>query len=687
MSKLILPENNAAIQQLVNEAFLGLGDTNRIQITDEILYPSDEFVDNPFLDILNIFRNPDNFYYTCKHILNLKLHPFQIVILQELWVRKFPMLIASRGSGKSFILSVYCILRALFHQPCKIILVGGAFRQSKILFDYMETIWSNSPVLRSIVGESQREGPRRDIDRCTFFIGRSEIMAIPLGSKGEKIRGLRSNYTITDEFSSVPNEIFETVVRGFGAVTSDPVENVKRLAGIDLLKDMGLYNADMENADAGMGNQTVLAGTAYYAFNHFYSYWKKYKGIIESGGEQRALEELFEGDIPPGFNWRDFSIIRLPYFKLPRGFLDDVQISQAKVLSHSSTYLMEYNTIFAVDSDGFFKRSIIEKCTCKNPIQLPSGPVQFEATTMGSPNSHYVMAIDPASEKDNFAIIILEVFPDHRRIVYSWTVTRQKLRERLKKCGVENTDQSFYNYCAQKIIKLAKLFPTEHIGIDAQGGGIGIIEALHDASNLEANELPILPYIKQGDNDVFWWEEKNKPTDGLAGRHILHVVQFANQQFVCEANHGLRQDLETRILLFPFFDAVSIGLAIEEDKILGREYDTLEDVVVEIEELKDELATIVHSQTANGRDRWDTPETKISGVTKKGQMRKDRYSALVIANMLARLMSINTISHNTYHAAGGYAGQTRAKPGATGQLYIGPQHIINKMSGGLGISH
>ncbi len=59
---------------------------------------------------------------------------------------------------------------------------------------------------------------------------------------------------------------------------------------------------------------------------------------------------------------------------------------------------------------------------------------------------------------------------------------------------------------------------------------------------------------------------------------------------------------------------------------------------MEIEELKDELATIVHDQSPSGRDRWNTPETKQAGQ-RKGRLRKDRYSALIIANLIARVMN------------------------------------------------
>ena len=52
-----------------------------------------------------LLSQPEYFAFLCKHILNVDILPFQNVILQELWVRKYPMLIGSRGSSKSFMLA------------------------------------------------------------------------------------------------------------------------------------------------------------------------------------------------------------------------------------------------------------------------------------------------------------------------------------------------------------------------------------------------------------------------------------------------------------------------------------------------------------------------------------------------------------------------------------------------------
>lgn len=669
------------IEAMVENEYLGLGlDFDEKDIYNVLLDTKRRSMfEDPVMELIDVISNPDNFYYTCKWLLGVKLLPFQLTILQELWTRKFPMLIATRGGGKSWILALYALLRALFTQGSKIIIIGAAFRQSKIIFDYMEQFWRSSAILRAMIGEGRHQGPKRDVDRCTFFVGESEVIAIPLGD-GQKIRGLRAHYTLTDEFASIPQEIFEVVIKGFSSVSSSPAERVKDTTRIKILKSLGMY-AEAEDAEdvMGFGNQTVISGTAYYSFNHFYEYWKRYKDIIESKGDTRKLEDIFKGEVPEGFDWKAFSIFRVPYNKLPAGFMDSAQIAQSKATVHRAIYQMEYGTCFARDSDGFFKRSLVESCVTKEPIMLPSGPVHFGANICGSPNKKYIYGIDPASEKDNFAITVLEQYKDHRRIVYCWSINRQKLRERIQKQG-KTSEKSFYTYCAQKIRDLQKVFPTEHIGMDSQGGGIAIMEALHEAELMRPGEVALWPYVKRDDNDVFWWEEKDKPTDNDSGSHILHMVQFANAEFTAQSNHGLRKDFEGKITLFPYFDSATIGEAIAMDKITSRDYDTLEDTVMEIEELKDELATIQHTQTPAGRDKWDTPEVKLPG-NKRGRLRKDRYTALVIANMVARTI-MNEPEKHEHVFVGGYAGEQglrKSAEQASGRMYYGPDYLVRQM--------
>ena len=616
-----------------------------------------------------LMTQPDYFSFLCKHIFKVDILPFQGLILKELWNRKFPMLIGSRGMGKTFLMSLYCMMRALLMPGRKIVVVGAAFRQSKYLHEYMEVIWKSSGVLRDLCDSNS--GPRRDVDMCRMNLGASQIAALPIGD-GSKIRGQRANDIISDEFASMSREIFENVIAGFAAVSASPAESVKLHASRKKAKEMGIDPELLmeNNTKEEKGNQIVLAGTAYYDFNHFAAYWKRWKSIIYSKGDKRKLQEIFGGDeIPESFNWKDYSVIRMPVELIPKGFMDDAQVARSKATVHNGIYLMEFGACFCTDSSGFFKRSLIEACTGSDitPIKTPSAEVYFDPLLKGNPTGQYIIGVDPASEVDNFSIIVLEVHPDHRRIVHCWTTTRKRHKEKVKKGLTEERD--FYSYCARKIRDLMGAFPTIHISMDAQGGGIAVSESLHDPIKLNPGEIPIWPVID---------EKKEKDTDDEQGLHMLELCQFAKYDWLAEANHGLKKDFEDKVLIFPRFDPITIGLSIEEDKMANRIYDTLEDCVMEIEELKNELCLIEIRQTSTGREHWDTPEIKIA-TGRKERIRKDRYSALIMANMAARQTRSRRIQ-DEYEIVGGFA--KMSSKDKLGEIkFIGPNWFVDGMKG------
>lgn len=647
----------------IKDAWLNI-DVDETNLFNPMSVITDEDFDEFHLRLTWLMGRPEYFSFICKEVFNIDLLPSQSLMLQEMWGRKFPMLIASRGFGKSFILSLYAMMRALLMPKRKIVVVGAAFRQSKVLFEYMDTIWKGAPILRDMVGSDS--GPRRDVDMCRMILGESTVTCLPLGD-GSKIRGQRANDIIADEFASIPREIFENVVAGFAAVSASPIENVKIMASKKRAIELGDIEADTLNERDPSSNQIVISGTAYYEFNHFAEYWKKWKAIIQSKGMPKRLEKVFgTKEIPSDFNWKDYSIIRIPFELLPEGFMDAGQVARSRATIHSGIYQMEYGACFTRDSQGFFKRSLLESCvvTKDNSISLPSGDVFFESMLRGDPTAQYIYGVDPASEVDNFSIVVLELHSDHRRIAHCWTTNRGEHKEKVKSGIISETD--FYAYCARKIRDLMKVFPCRQIAMDAQGGGIAVMESLHDKDKVKEGEYPIWPIIE---------EDKEKDTDGYPGLHILEMCQFAKSDWLGEANHGLRKDFEDRVLIFPFFDAVSLGLSAADDKMKRRLHDTLEDCVMEIEELKDELSMIEMSQTPAGRDKWDTPEVKTAGG-KKGRLRKDRYSALLMANMAARTIQRTPVPP-TYDTIGGFVGDNQKN--LEGPMYMGPQWFTEQM--------
>ena len=613
------------LRRIMEAAWLGVDLSNSV-LGNPLKYLPDSITNQPYLYLAYVFSRPEYLCVLCKHVLGIELFPFQCAMLQEMWKRRFPMLIGSRGMGKSFLLAVYCLLRMILIPGRKIVICGAGFRQSKIIFGYMEKIWTDAPLLRNMMG-SPVGNISHTTDLWKFGLGDSQTVALPIGSDGSKIRGQRAHDIIADEFDAINREIFEVVIAGFAAVSSDPVGTAKRKA---LEKELQKRNIeqDLTGFDNYQPNQIIISGTAGYSFNHFCDYWKRWKAIIATGGQSRKLAEIFgDEDIPETFNWEDYSVIRIPHDLVPPGLLDEAQIARSRATIHSGLFQMEYCAVFSDDSKGFFKRSLIESCVLKNDNQInvkSCGKVFFKAMVSGNKDRKYVYGIDPASERDNFAIVVLEEHPDHARVVYAWTTTRREHKTLVDKGVIDEHD--YYSYCVRKIRDLMVRFPPSNIALDSQGGGFTIIEGLKDREKMKMGEFPVLPTINP---------DKEQPSDKDHGLHILEVINFASADWISQSNHGLKFDLESKALIFPFYDSLEVGMAAHDDKIQGRIIDTLEDVVGNIEELKNELSIIIMTATPTGRDHFDVPEIKLPNG-KRGRMKKDRYSALLMANYLAR---------------------------------------------------
>lgn len=493
-------------------------------------------------------------------------------------------------------------------------------------------------------------------------------------SHNTKIRGFRANVVIADEFASIPEDVFDVVVRGFAATAKTPVEEAKKiafdkqLAKIDLPADIKIK---LTTDDGKMhGNQIVYSGTAYYAFNHFAKKHKMWQEIIRSRGDTEKVAQIFGGEnlVPEGFNHKDYSIMRIPHTHLPEGLLDQRQLAHSKATLPRNIYLMEYGAIFVKDSDGFYPRSLIEGCTVgpNKPIDTPDGPVTFTPLMRGIKGPKYVMGIDPAAERDNLAVTITEVWANHYRVVYCWAVNKKEFIKRKKRGLI--TDDDYYAYCCSRIRQIVKLFNPVRIEMDSQGGGYAVAEMLRNKKllNIDDGDFPIYEVIDF---------DEPKHTDGETdGRHILHLVKQSSD-FNQNANIALHKSLETRTLLFPAFDSVKMYAAIEAEKAMGVIFDTFEENVFNLEELKNELCTIQMSETATGKERFDTPQVvnpgAVEGRARKGRLRKDRYTALLLSHKYIYDTEIAPDDNIDYEDVAGNV-KKREKSGKNEAFYRGP---------------
>jgi len=572
-------------------------------------------ISNPFHERFGKFANPyDEFVDICYGNLTfavfslmrwkngpLQLAPFQSVVLRMLWDKTFPILLMTRGGGKTFMLAVYSLLRAIMVPGSKVVIVAASFRQSKLVFDYIEQIYNYSPVVQAAVTKIARPNDSREM-----YIGTSSIRALPLGN-GEKIRGVRATDIVCDEYASIPEEIFQVVVRGFAAVAADPIEQARQIhLENQLIKEGKIKESDRKKLQS---NKIIYAGTAHYQFNHYYRLYSIHKAIIDSKfiGSADTINESFSSDDEDGYklegdlDYRDYGIIQLPYTGLPEGFMDDKQIIQARATMPRALFSMEYECMFPTDSDGFFKRVLINQAT----PGLDDKEKAFSVEIVGDPNYEYVMGVDPARKTDNFSISILKLMKDGKgyKNVYCYSMNNKN-----------------WVTSVRKIRELLEKFNIVRIAVDSGGGGLTVEDLLQNAEILKKGEKPIWRYDD---------EEQMK----FDGRHILDMVNFT-PSWIGAANYGLAADIEHKRILFPYRATSDIDIVEETDNLKS---DNIFEPWDEIEEQTNELCKIVMTFTKTGIQHFDLPQIPTTQQTKITiAQRKDRYSALLLSSYAAK---------------------------------------------------
>jgi hypothetical protein len=570
----------------------------------------------------------------------MQLMPFQRVIINNLWNSKFPIYIATRGAGKTWLLAVYSVLRSLIIPGTKVVIVGASYRQSKLVFNYIDEIYRTSPILRQAV----KERPKYGSDAASFKIGNSSILALPIGN-GETIRGIRANVLLVDEISSVPEEIFDIVIAPFTAVHMDPAARAEGAEFIKRITELGASEELIKliNSSQDFGNQIIMSGTPSYKDNHFYRRYQTYRMFIESKGDARIIKEAMEQNMLASTgqtahmdedeiqkmadSWKNYSIVQLPYTALPDEFLDADAIRKDKATFPAHRFKMEYCAEFPSDTDGFIKRSWIQRATPQPPDEEPVYPELY-----GDKRAVYVMGLDPARWNDNFGCVVLKLTSRGRELVYcsAW-------------------ERTAFGISANKIREICRRFNIEYIAMDKGGGGDSVQEWLcRSQDGVEDYEL-IWPIPEQ-------IEEKYELA--APGKNILELVNFQGS-WLTDSSHGLQAGIERRNLLFPYKgDDFAIqnqymshfglnSIKDDEKEKLQQDLwgvDSWENknqkpkmgVFQEIQECINETCAIVRMVTPNGTEQFALP--KLSEQPEGLDMRRrDRWAALLLANYAARV--------------------------------------------------
>lgn len=544
-----------------------------------------------------------NLSFATELLIGVKLAPIQELKLRSFFLRDFILDIEGRGSGKSFVVSIFIILYAIFNPGCKIGICSGTFRQSRLIFKQIEDFMSKpeGALLRQCINGRISHST----DLYEMKIGRSTIRAVPLT---DKIRGLRFNMVILDELLLIPSKLIDDVILPFLSASQDGMSNHELYeAETKLIKAGKLKESDRTSFPA---NKVVGLSSASYKFEDLY---KKYYS--------RYLVRIQDPDAV-GVN---HCLIKLSYKAAPPGLMNLQLIEEARSSNSESTFNREYEAIFTDDGSGYYKMEKILEAT----VPLDQEPKQ---KTTGDPKKKYLLSIDPnfseSETSDHFAMAVLEIdeLNESGTLVHAFAVPGGKLSDKslylkylldnfnIVYIIIDNAGSAFLShaqeYLGAEFPKILTELPDTFLD-----GPEGILEAKRNF-----NSVVGIPLHKQVFGRYDWIR--------LSNEHLQSAIQHHRIMFGSPVkNDSDRERAKQGNIPIDRLKFSNLPPAKSTDDKLE---DFLDNIELIVELTKRELALIELKVNMSGHQTFDLPENlKITKDPKRA--RKDSYTALLLA--------------------------------------------------------
>lgn len=552
-----------------------------------------------------------NPYFAVRLLTGIEIAPVQDMIIRALMRKDFSLVIAGRGFSKSYIISLFIVLYAVFYPGSRIGICSGTFRQSKLIFKTIEKFFAGDK--GTFLKQCVDAKVSHNTDAWEMKIGTSSVIATPLGG-GDRIRGYRFNVMVIDEMMLVTGDVINTVIKPFLSVKLDGQDREKVEAAQDLLIKEGKMNE--EDRIVYQNNKLIGLCSASFKFESLYK--DTYEPYVTAILDPKAVNV-------------NHCVFRMSYRAAPPWLLDLKLVEEAKRTMSEYQFKREFEAIFTDDSGGYYSARKIEEAT------VPPG-MEPCVKVKGDPYKKYILGIDPnnndAEHSDHFAMAVLEIDEKTRTgtLVHAYA---------LPKSGV-SARGTYLKYILEN-------FNIVYIIVDGAGG---------EQFFRETEELKLLPKkITRIPSDYMLSESFEK---GLAEARavynpdagaMLHVQYFSLGGWIRRANEVLQANIEHKRIQFGskitpvdmFEEAKKMSIPINDlvysyvdDALAGDTYegkmaafiDNLESLV---DMTKKELTLIEPREGPSGNQVFDLP-ANLKRDRSPGKARKDSYSALLLAS-------------------------------------------------------
>ncbi len=397
----------------------------------------------------------------CEEYLGIPLNLYQKIALRAMAKYNFIVLVWSRGLGKTWTSAIYVCCMAILYPNLRIGIIAPSFRQSKML---VEDKIDNDLCIRSDALRQEIVDSKNGTDQLIRkFANNSQIIAIPVGNSGAKIRGGRFSIIIADEYAQMNPNVVQSVIKPMMVSKLD-------------------YKVDADEDEDFFDMKFISISSAFFKFNHLYEFFKDTVAQIANGSDKHYASCL------------DYKV------GLDVGLYNESVIEEAKRTYSKLDFDMEYNATFPDLSDDNWI-SPTDLMACSNLMTMD---LHFDD------KYKYIMGLDVArtAGNDNTAIVILKLVPDKGRKVLEKHLVYQKI-----------LNGKTFNEQATEIRKILNKFPCDEIHMDTTGLGLGLADELAKPS-IDIATSEIEPALCDVNNE----EHKKEIPDG---NFIIHGHKFS----------------------------------------------------------------------------------------------------------------------------------------------------------------
>jgi len=525
--------------------------------------------------------NPHRF---AEEYLGIKLKLFQVFLLYMMNYSHYFMYLAARSQGKSWLISIYCVIRAILYPGTKIILASGTKSQARnIIAEKIVELHRNSPNLQREISVLR---PATNDPYVEFHNG-SFIRVV---ASNDNARSARGNLLIADEFRMIDLSVINKVLRRFLGAPRQPK-----------------YLNKPEYKHLKERNKEIYISSAWYKSHWSFSKFKSYiKAMIE---EKR------------------YFVCGLPYqLSIAEGLLMEEQVldEMQEEDFDSISWMMEMECLFFGESEkAFYKLDDIHKCrTLKKPF-LPLNNLEFtknkrkkksfnDARQAGEIRLIGVdVALMPGNQNDNTVFTCMRLLPSRdgyiRYVPY-----------------IESLNGQHSETQAIRLKQLYHDFEADYVIMDTQGNGLGLYDACVKILYDEERDIEYPAWCAMNNEEM-----KNRALDENA-IPVIYSLKITKQETNHEVAMSLKSDLEKRKIRLLIND-------IEAKDYLIDKYDYLDRSTQEqVEMLKPYIQTsVLVNEMVNLEYEIKNGYVKLKEI---GSNRKDRFSSLAYCNYYARLL-------------------------------------------------